>query len=119
MWCEKFPQRDGCTSQELLQEVLMEDRRQYERIEAPLEIKVTWPGKGTRLTTTLNFSDGGALVQNVFDEAPPVDTEVFLQLNAPVLGMEAPILAARVVRGTDTEIACQFIVPDREPAEPS
>jgi c-di-GMP-binding flagellar brake protein YcgR len=87
----------------------MKDSRTSERIEAPLDIKVTWPAmQQVKRATTKDFSDGGAFVHVVFDPLPPVDAEMHLQLNGSVLGKEPPVLKARVVRVTDEGVAFKF-----------
>ena len=86
----------------------MDERRKHIRIEAPLEIWLSLDG-AAKETTTMNFSDGGALVRNCFSTVPPVGAEISLQLVAPVLGKPAPILRGLVVRATAGEIACRFV----------
>jgi hypothetical protein len=87
----------------------MDERRKHDRFEETLEIKVTWPGKGNVIANTRDFSDGGTFVQAVFDPQPPADTEMLLQLTSQVLGREAPVIRARVVRTTGDGIAFEFI----------
>ncbi|MGD0585203.1 MAG: PilZ domain-containing protein [Oryzomonas sp.] len=88
----------------------MKDARVDERIEAPLDIKVTWPAmQQVKRATTKDFSDGGAFVNVDFDPRPSVDTEMLLQLNGSVLGKEPPVLKARVVRVTDEGVAFRFV----------
>jgi c-di-GMP-binding flagellar brake protein YcgR len=88
----------------------MKDARASERIEAPLDIKVTWPAmRQVKRATTRDFSDGGAFVHVDFDPRPPVDAEMHLQLNGSVLGKDPPVLKARVVRVTDEGVAFRFV----------
>jgi c-di-GMP-binding flagellar brake protein YcgR len=93
----------------------MEEARVSERIEAPLDIKVTWPAmRQVKRATTRDFSDGGTFVHVDFDPRPPVDTEMHLQLNGTVLGKEPPVLKARVVRVTDEGVAFRFVRDEAE-----
>ncbi|HKZ17951.1 MAG TPA: PilZ domain-containing protein [Geobacteraceae bacterium] len=87
----------------------MDDRRKHERFTETLEIKVTWPGTGTRIGKSMDFSDGGSFIMVTFDPQPPVNTEMQLQLNSLVGGSEAPVLRSRVVRTTEKGIAFEFI----------
>jgi hypothetical protein len=88
----------------------MKDARADERIEAPLDIKVTWPAmRQVKRATTKDFSDSGAFVHVDFDPRPSVNAEMLLQLNGSVLGKEPPVLKARVVRVTDEGVAFRFV----------
>ena len=88
----------------------MKDARASERIEASLDIKVTWPAmRQVKRATTRDFSDEGAFVHVVFDPLPPLDAEMHLQLNGSVLGKEPPVLKARVVRVADEGVAFRFV----------
>ena len=94
---------------------MVKNTRASERIEAPLDIKVTWPAtQQVKRATTKDFSDGGAFVLVAFEPPPPVDTEMHLQLNGSVLGKEPPVLRARVVRVTDEGVAFQFVRDEAE-----
>jgi hypothetical protein len=86
-----------------------DERRRHERYRENLEIKVTWPGKGSSIGKTKDFSDGGTFVCVQFVSQPPGETEMLLQLNSLVNGREAPILRARVVRSNAEGIAFEFI----------
>jgi hypothetical protein len=86
-----------------------DERRRHERYRENLEIRVTWPGKGTIIGKTKDFSDGGTFVCVQFVAQPPAETEMLLQLNSLVNGREAPILQARVVRSDAEGIAFEFI----------
>lgn len=93
----------------------MENTRISERIEAPLDIKVTWPAtQQVKRAVTRDFSDSGAFVLVAFKPHPPVDTEMHLQLNGLVLGKEPPVLKARVVRVTDEGVAFRFVRDEAE-----
>jgi len=93
----------------------MEDKRACERIEAPLDIKVAWPAtQQVKRATTRDFSDSGAFVLVAFEPRPPVDAEMHLQLNGPVLGKEPPVLKAQVVRVTDEGMAFRFVREETE-----
>lgn len=93
----------------------MKDARANERIEAPLDIHVTWPAMGqVKRATTKDFSDGGAFVYVVFDPRPAIEDEMSLQLNGSVLGKEPPVLKARVVRVTDEGVAFRFVRDEAE-----
>lgn len=85
------------------------EKRRHERYTESLEIKVTWPGKGTLTGNTRDFSDGGTFIKINFNPEPPLNTEMMLQLNSMVGDSEAPILVARVVRVTDEGTAFEFI----------
>ena len=87
----------------------MDDRRKHERFTETLEIKVTWPGKGTKIGKSMDFSDGGSFIMVTFDPQPPLNTEMQLQLNSLVGGNEPPVLRSRVVRTTEKGIAFEFI----------
>jgi hypothetical protein len=86
-----------------------DEKRRHERYREQLEIKVTWPGKGTMIGRTKDFSDGGTFVCVKFDPQPPKATEMLLQLNSLVNSQEAPILKARVVRSDLEGIAFEFL----------
>jgi hypothetical protein len=93
----------------------MENTRISERVEAPLDIKVTWPAaQQVKLAVTRDFSDSGVFVLVAFEPRPPVDTEMQLQLNGLVLGKEPPVLKARVVRVTDEGVAFRFVLDEAE-----
>ncbi len=87
----------------------MAERRKYERARECLEVRVTWPGEGTQLGWTRDFSDSGTFIEVSFGRLPPSGTEMALQLNAPVMGQVAPVLRARVVRAHGRGIAFEFI----------
>jgi hypothetical protein len=91
------------------EDLTSDERRRHERYREQLEIKVTWPGKGTIIGRTKDFSDGGTFVCVAFEAQPPKETEMLLQLNALVHDQEAPILRARVVRSDREGIAFEFI----------
>jgi hypothetical protein len=86
-----------------------DDRRRHERCQESLEIRVTWPGRETLVGMTRDFSDGGTFIRVQFKPQPAAETEMLLQLNAPVNGQEAPLLKARVVRSDVEGIAFQFM----------
>lgn len=90
----------------------MENRRRHERCNECLEIKVTWPGHGTLIGNTMDFSAGGTFIKLAFSPEPPVDTLMLLQLNSLVMGKEAPILKARLVRTTPAGMAFEFILDE-------
>jgi len=92
----------------------MHDTRRHERYELPLEIRVTWPGKGERIGVAKDFSDGGAFLMVAFEEEPSPDTIMELQLTAQVTGQAAPVLNGRVVRTTADGIAFEFVSPPEE-----
>ena len=72
-------------------------------------MKATWPGRGTLVGVTRDFSDGGTFLEVRFEPPPPVGTEMELQLDALVDGGEAPVLRARVIRVTDEGIGFSFL----------
>ena len=92
----------------------MHDKRKHERFEIPLEVKVTWPGHEEHVTVTKDFSDGGALLNVVFDEEPAADTVMELQLTSQVNGQDAPVLRARVVRIDANGTAFEFTPPPED-----
>jgi hypothetical protein len=92
----------------------MPDKRQHERFELPLEIRVTWPGQAEKVGITRDFSDGGAFLMVVFEAEPAPDTVMELQLTSPVMGQAAPILRGRVIRTAADGIAFEFIPPPEE-----
>lgn len=87
----------------------MHDTRRHERFELPLEIRVTWPGMGEQIGVAKDFSDGGAFLMVAFEQEPPPDTVMDLQLTAQVMGQDAPVLRGRVVRTAPGGIAFEFI----------
>ena len=88
--------------------------RRHERYEVPLEIRVTWPGKTAQIGVAKDFSDGGAFLMVVFNEEPPPDTVMELQLTSQVMGQDAPILKGRVVRTAVDGIAFEFVsIPEK------
>ncbi len=87
----------------------MVERRTYERARERLEIRVTWPGEGTQLGRTRDFSNRGTYIEVRFQRLPPRGTEMALQLNGTVQGRKAPLLRARVVRADTGGIAFEFI----------
>ena len=91
----------------------MNERRTHIRIDAPLEIWVTLNGNGREETTTINFSDGGAMVRNCFSTVPHIGTEISMQLAASVMGKPAPVLHGMVVRATTEVIACRFVTSEQ------
>lgn len=86
----------------------MREQRVHERIDVAIEITVNWLEKGQQITTTCNYSDGGALVNNPFDEVPVIGTPMTLQATILVMGNPAPVLMAQVVRATRDQIAYMF-----------
>lgn len=92
----------------------MQDKRVFERFDVPLEIRVTWPGYSSLVGLTKDFSDGGAFILVVFESQPAADTILDLQMTAQVMGHDAPILKARVVRSTAEGIAFEFVAPEIE-----
>ena len=88
---------------------MTDERRQHERYEELLEVKVTWPGRGERVGLTRNFSDGGTFVGVSFDELPAAGTTMILQLNAPEAVIAPPELTARVVWARADGIAFEFL----------
>jgi len=92
----------------------MPDNRKHERFEVPLEIRVTWPGQAQRVGVTKDFSDGGAFLMVVFEDEPPPDTIMELQLTSQVMGQDAPILRGRVIRTAADGIAFEFIPSPEE-----
>ncbi len=93
----------------------MAERRKHERVRERLEVRVTWPGESTELGRTRDFSDGGTFIEVSFGRLPPSGTEMTLQLNAPVMGREAPVLRVRVVWADAAGIAFQFVQAERQP----
>jgi len=87
----------------------MHEKRKHERIEVPLKVKATWPGKEEQIGVTRDVSDGGAYLQVRFSNEPAEDTVMELQLTTPVMGKEAPVLAARVARRETDGIAFEFL----------
>jgi hypothetical protein len=85
------------------------ERRRHERYQESLEIRVTWPGKETLVGVTRDFSDGGTYIRVQFEPQPAAETEMLLQLNAPVNEQAAPFLKARVVRSDVEGIAFRFM----------
>ncbi|MDA8431073.1 MAG: PilZ domain-containing protein [Geobacteraceae bacterium] len=92
----------------------MHDNRRYERYEVPLEIRVTWPGQTAQVGITKDFSDGGAFLMVVFEQEPPPDTVMELQLISQVMGQNAPVLLGRVIRKAADGIAFEFIPPPEQ-----
>ena len=90
----------------------MSDRRNSERIEVPLEVRVEWPGHVTAIGVTRDVSDSGAFVLVTLQPPPPPDTEIILQLTQQVMGHDAPLIRGRVIRTTDEGVAFQFITED-------
>lgn len=87
----------------------MIDQRKQERVEVEIEIRVNWLEKRMEVTTTFNYSDGGILAKNPFDDIPAVGTLMTLQVTARAENKEAPVLSAKVVRATSDQIAFMFI----------
>jgi len=85
------------------------DKRRHVRHKETLEIKVSWPEREMQIGRTLNFSDGGTFIDVVFEQQPPVGTEMELQLNGTVRGGEAPVLKARVIWSNEKGIAFSFM----------
>ena len=92
----------------------MHEKRIHERFELPLQIRVSWPGRDEQVAVTKDFSDGGAFLMVVFEEEPPQDTVMELQLTSQVMGKDAPILRGRVVRTAADGIAFEFIPPPED-----
>jgi c-di-GMP-binding flagellar brake protein YcgR len=90
----------------------MSERRDSERIEVPLEVRVEWPDHETMIGITRDVSDGGAFILVVFDPPPPPGTDIILQLTQQVMGHDAPILHGRVVRADAEGVAFKFIEPE-------
>lgn len=86
----------------------MREQRVHERIDVAIEIRVNWMEKGQEVTTTCNYSDGGALVKNPFNEIPVTGTPMTLQATNLVMGNAAPVLSAQVVRANEDLIAYKF-----------
>jgi hypothetical protein len=93
---------------------ILQDKRSCNRMEASLELKVSWPEDGqVRRAVTRDLSDGGTFVFVTLEPPPPVGTEILLQLDRLVLGEEPPVLKARVVRITENGVAFEFLIPDK------
>jgi hypothetical protein len=90
----------------------MSERRNYERIEVPLEVRVEWPGHCSAVGVTRDVSDGGAFILVSLDPTPPPDTVLDLQLTQQVMGHDAPIIHGLVIRATNEGIAFRFITED-------
>lgn len=90
----------------------MSERREYERIEVPLEVRVEWPDHECMIGVTRDVSDGGAFILVTFNPPPPPGTEIILQLTQQVMGHEAPILQGRVIRADAEGIAFKFVTPE-------
>lgn len=92
----------------------MSEQRKHERIDMEIEIRVNWLERGQEVTTTCNYSDGGALINNPFQEPLPAGTRLTLQATRLVMGNEAPVLPVQVVRASEGQIACMFIFEETE-----
>ena len=90
----------------------MSERRNQERIEVPLEVRVEWPGYGTAIGVTRDVSDGGAFILVTLDPQPPPGTVIILQLTQQVMGHDAPILKGLVLRSELDGLAFKFIPED-------
>ena len=90
----------------------MSERRNNERIEVPLEVRVEWPGHVTAIGVTRDVSDSGAFVLVTLQPPPPPGTVILLQLTQQVMGHDAPMLQGRVIRSTTEGVAFKFISED-------
>ena len=93
----------------------MNERRNHERIEVPLEVRVEWPGHVTAVGVTRDVSDGGAFILVTLQPLPPADTIILLQLTQQVMGHDAPTLKGRVLRATLEGVAFEFVTEETEP----
>ena len=86
----------------------MIEQRRHERIEVEIELRVNWLERCIEVTTTFNYSDGGILARNPFNEIPEPGTPMTLQVTQLIEGKEAPVLPAEVVRANRAQIAFKF-----------
>ena len=95
------------------------DKRDDERIEAGLDVVVSWTGEdGTSHTSngvTRNLSDGGALLVVKLDPAPPAGSEVYVRVAN--LDTQAPTLRAQITRYTEDGLALMFLTGGTVPGE--
>ncbi|MCP3176057.1 MAG: PilZ domain-containing protein [Desulfuromonadales bacterium] len=87
----------------------MGERRNHERFDLSVDIKVMDEGGRTTLGITQNFSDGGALVQVDLEPPPAVGTVMSLQIHDPGSAFERPVLKARVIRVSAEGIAFELL----------
>ncbi|WP_243372145.1 hypothetical protein [Geotalea sp. SG265] len=92
----------------------MSELQLHERIEVALKMKITWPGKGTVFGTTRYVSDDETLLVADFEEVPAPGTEMLLQLDCTVLGREAPVVKATVLRAERWEIVFRLPVENAD-----
>ncbi len=86
----------------------MNEKRKDVRTGVEIEMSIHWLNKGRHKAASSNYSHGGVLTNNPFDEIPTVGTTMTVQVTTLVNGKEAPILPVVVVRASQNEIAFQF-----------
>jgi hypothetical protein len=89
---------------------LFKERRRFARDVVFIPLKINWPQKEHKVTSTKNYSYGGVLIDNPFDDVPEVGTKVTLQLTELIEGHEAPLLPAQVTRVCAAEIAVELLI---------
>ncbi|MBF0327852.1 MAG: PilZ domain-containing protein [Nitrospirae bacterium] len=89
---------------------MFRERRKYARDVVFIPLKIHLLGNGTKVASTINYSYGGALIGNPFEETLEAGTELTLQLADLIEGNEAPKLPARVTRASADEIAVQLLI---------
>jgi len=87
----------------------MGEQRKDIRTGVAIVLKIAWPDKEIREAASLNYSHGGVLTNNPFDEIPPIGTPMTVQVTTLVKGKAAPVLPVVVVRASQNDLAFQFI----------
>ena len=87
----------------------MSERRNHERFEVSIDIKVMEEGGRSTIGVTQNFSDGGALVRVDLEPPPAVGTVMRLQIHDPGSAFERPVLKAQVIRVSAEGIAFELL----------
>jgi len=87
----------------------MSERRNHERFDLSIDIKVIEESGRTTIGVTQNFSDGGALVCVDLEPPPAVGTPMRLQIHDPGSPFERPVLKARVIRVSAEGIAFEVL----------
>ncbi|BCA81081.1 PilZ domain-containing protein [Desulfuromonas sp. AOP6] len=87
----------------------MSERRNHERFDVSIDIKVMEEDGRTAIGVTQNFSDGGALVRVDLEPPPAVGAIMKLQIHDPGSAFERPVLKARVIRVSSEGIAFEVL----------
>jgi len=95
----------------------MKERRKYARDVVFIPFKIDWPDKGINVASAKNYSYGGALINNPFNDVPAIGTKLTLQVTDLIEGKEAPILLVHVTRSSTAEIAVELLIDPRETEE--